>query len=281
MAKSPSLRRRRLSRLLRELREKRDLTAASVTKTAEAMGGKWSRGKLTRIEKNEWTRPEPKDVMTLLDIYEVTDPKTRESYWQLAKQARQRGWWVGYKDVLGKGAYVGLETEASRIRTYEALVIPGLLQTREYARAASSAGGVVEEADVERYVEARMMRKQILSGDPVPRVWAIIDEAALRKIPPHVRDGQLRHLLDIQRPELRVQILPDAAGLHAAITGSFVILDFAEDPPAVYREDLMSSVFYEDPEEIAHCEMVYDHVHASALSVEDSQEFLRSMLPSE
>lgn len=281
MAKSPTLRRRRLSRLLRELRETNGMTSTNVTHAAEKLGGKWSRGKLTRIEKNEWTRPDPKDVMTLLDIYEVTDEATRESYWQLAKQARQRGWWVGYSDVLGKGAYVGLEAEASRIRTYGALLIPGLLQTREYARVASGAGGFAEEGDIERYVEARMMRKQILVGDPAPRIWAIIDEAALRKIPEEVRKGQIKHLIDVQRPDLRVQILRDSAGLHAAITGSFVILDFAEDPPAVYREDLMSSVFYEEPGEIAHCEVVYDHVHASALSVEDSQAFLRDMLSSE
>lgn len=278
MAKSPTLRRRRLSRKLRELREERGLTSTYVTKQAAAQMGRWSRGKLTRIEQDEWVKPIPKDVMTLLDIYEVTDPEQREAYWNLTKQARQRGWWVSYADVLGKGAYVGLETEASRIRTYEALLVPGLLQTREYAREATRAGGAADEEDIERYIEARMMRKQVFQNTSPPRLWAIIDEAALRKIPDSVREEQIRYLITMQSPDLRVQILPDTAGLHGATTGSFVILDFEEDPPAVYREDVMSSLFYEEPAEIRHCEMVYDHLQSAALSVEDSRELLQSLL---
>ncbi len=257
------------------------MTAEQVTNEAKKRGGRWSRGKLTRIEKNEWVRPDPKDVAVLLDIYGVDDHKEREAYLALTRQARQRGWWVGYSDVLGKGAYVGLEIEASRIRTYEALVIPGLLQTEAYARAVTRAAGVTDEADVERHVEARMMRKQILSRSDAPRIWAIIDEAAFRKIPASMREEQLRHLIDVQRPELRVQVLPDSVGLHAATAGSFVILDFPEDPSVVYREDIMSSLFYEEPVEIEHCELVYDHVHASALSIEESRVFLENLIESQ
>lgn len=278
MASSPPLRRRRLSRRLRELREATGYTSEYVTAEAKRRGGKWSRGKLTRIENNEWTRPDPRDVEALLDIYKVTDPQERDAYLTLAKQARQRGWWVSYSDVVGKGTYVGLEIEASRIRTYEALVVPGLLQTEAYARAVMSSHGVTDPSDIDRRVEAREMRKQILAKADAPRIWAIIDEAALRKIPVDIREEQLRYLVDIQRPSLRIQVLPDSAGLHAATAGSFVILDFPEDPPVVYREDVMSELFYEDPVEIDHCEMVYDHVHASALSVEESQQFLDGLI---
>ncbi|MET9795043.1 helix-turn-helix domain-containing protein [Nocardiopsis alba] len=280
MAKSSTLRRRRLSRRLRELREAKGLTATRVTAEArKRVKGKWSRGKLTRIENNEWVRPSVTDVEALLDIYGVTDPEERQAYATLTKEARNTGWWVGYSDVLGKGAYVGLELEAASIRTYEALVVPGLLQTEAYARAITRGHGVTNDADIERYVEARMARKQILApGASGPQVWAIIDEAALRKIPENIRDEQIRYLLDVQRPTLRVQILPDAAGLHPATAGSFAILDFQDDPPVVYREDVMAQLFYEDPVEIAHCEMVYRHVQAAALSVPDSRAFLENML---
>jgi len=279
MAKSPTLRRRRLSRRLRELREAKGFTSSYVTAEAKRLGkGKWSRGKLTRIENNEWLRPSPTDVEDLLDIYEVTDPQERSAYITLAKQARQSGWWVGYADVLGKGTYVGLELEASLIRTYEALVVPGLLQTESYARAITRGHGVTDDEDVERRVEARMARKQILATPSGPRIWAIIDEAALRKIPVDIRDEQVRYLLEVQRPDLRVQVLPDAAGLHPATAGSFAILDFADDPPVVYREDVMAQLFYEDPVEVKHCEVVYDHAQAAALSVPDSRAFLENLI---
>jgi transcriptional regulator with XRE-family HTH domain len=283
MAKSPTLRRRRLSRRLRELREAKGYTSSYVTTEAKRRGkGKWSRGKLTRIENNEWLRPSVVDVEALLDIYEVTDPDEREAYATLTKQARQSGWWVGYADVLGKGAYVGLELEAASIRTYEALVIPGLLQTEGYARAITRGHGVVDEGEIERYVEARMARKQILAPGSTtgPSVWAIIDEAALRKVPVDVRAEQIRYLIDVQRRDLRVQILPDSAGLHAATAGSFAILDFQDDPPVVYREDIMAQLFYEDAVEIAHCETVYRYVQASALSVEDSRAFMENLITS-
>ncbi|CAM3746422.1 helix-turn-helix transcriptional regulator [Nocardiopsis rhodophaea] len=278
MASSPPLRRRRLSRRLRELREAKGYTSDRVTTDAKARGGKWSRGKLTRIENNEWSRPNPRDVEVLLDIYEVKDPAEREAYLTLTKQARQRGWWVSYSDVVGKGTYVGLEIEASRIRTYEALVIPGLLQTTAYTRAVIESHGVTDETDIERRIEAREMRKQILARSDAPRIWAIIDEAALHRIPADIREEQVRYLIDVQRPSLRVQVLPNSVGLHAATAGSFVILDFPEDPPVVYQENVMSELFYEDPVEIDHCEMVYDHVHASALSVEESRELLENLI---
>lgn len=279
MAKSSTLRRRRLSRRLRELREAKGLTSSYVTSEARKRGkGKWSRGKLTRIENNEWIRPSVTDVEALLDIYEVTDADEREAYAVLTKEARQSGWWVGYSDVLGKGAYVGLELEAASIRTYESLVVPGLLQTEGYARAITRGHGVTDESDIERRVEARMARKQILATPSGPRIWAIIDEAALRKIPQEVRNEQVNYLIEVQRPDLRVQVLPDSAGLHAATAGSFSILDFEDDPPLVYREDLMAQLFYEDPVEVKHCELVYDHVHAAALSVPESRSFLENMI---
>lgn len=255
------------------------MTTVQVTEEAQARGkGRWSRGKLTRIEQNDWVRPIVEDIETLLDIYGVTGPEERAAYVELTKQARQRGWWVSYRDVLGKGAYVGLETEASVIRTYETLIIPGLLQVESYAREIIRAAGFTDEADVERRVEARMMRREILARDDAPRVWAIIDESAIRKIPEVAREQQIRHLIDVQTPALRVQILPDSAGMHAAMTGPFTILEFESDPATVYTENLLSALFHEDPAEIAEYGMAYDHVHAAAMSVSDSQRWLERQI---
>ncbi|WP_020380460.1 helix-turn-helix domain-containing protein [Nocardiopsis chromatogenes] len=272
MAGSPTVRRKRLSRRLKELREARGMTSEEATKKAG-----FSRGKLTRMERDEWTRPNPKDIATLLDVYKVADEGEREAYLALAKQARQRGWWVSYSDALGKGAYVGLETEASSIRTVEALLIPGLLQTEDYARAVVRASGVTDTDEIDRRVEARMLRKQVLARPDAPTFWAIVDEAALRKVTPDLAD-QLQHLLDVQRTNLRIQVLPDSMGPHAAMAGNFVVLDFPEDPSVVYLESAEDQLFLEDPVELRQYELLYGYVQSAALSVDDSRAFIQERL---
>ncbi|WP_017595875.1 helix-turn-helix domain-containing protein [Nocardiopsis potens] len=272
MAGSPTVRRKRLSRKLRELREANKLTSEQATKKAG-----FSRGKLTRMERDEWTRPNPKDISILLDVYKVTDPAEREAYLALAKQARQRGWWVSYSDALGKGAFVGLETESSAIRSVESLLIPGLLQVEEYARAVIRGGGVTDEDEIERRVEARMLRKQILTRPDAPTFWAIIDESALRKITPDLA-GQLQYLLDVQRSNLRIQVLPDRLGIHAAMAGSFVILDFPDDPSVVYIETPEDQLFLEDADQLRRYELLYGYAQSSALSVDDSRALIQARL---
>ncbi|WP_420087680.1 helix-turn-helix domain-containing protein [Nocardiopsis composta] len=272
MAGSPTVRRKRLSRKLRELREASKLTSEQATKKAG-----FSRGKLTRMERDEWTRPNPKDISVLLDVYKVTDPAEREAYLTLAKQARQRGWWVSYSDALGKGAYVGLEAEASAIRTFEPLLIPGLLQVEEYARTAIRGSGVTDEDEIDRRVEARMLRKQVLARPDAPTFWAIVDESALRKVTPDLA-GQLQHLLDVQRSNLRVQVLPDRLGPHAAMAGSFVILDFPDDPSVVYLELAEDQLFLEEADPLRMYELQYGYVQSSALSVDDSRSFIQDRL---
>ncbi len=239
----------------------------------------WSAAKITRLENREWRRLQSDDVLALLDVYGVTDKAERDAYVRLALEASQTGWWVGYKDVLGAGAYVDLETEASRIRTYQPLVIPGLLQTEEYARAVVRGHTVTDDREVERRVEARMMRQQILSRTDGPRLWAIVDEGVLRKVPESAMREQVRHLIEIQASRrVQFQIIPDAAGPHAGMGGSFVILDFPSDPSTVYLEHSMSGLFPEDSVELEHYETVYDHLHASALSVEESTAYLKRLL---
>ncbi|WP_017624782.1 helix-turn-helix domain-containing protein [Nocardiopsis chromatogenes] len=273
MAGSPTVRRRRLSYELRSLREAQGKTAEQVT---DDLG--WSRGKLTHIERNQWKRPNIRDIQDLLDVYDVSDEEKREALITLAKQARQRGWWASFGDALGAGTFVGLEAEARSIRTYEALVIPGLLQTEEYARAVIRGGGISDEDDISRRVQARMLRKQVLASADAPLYWAIIDEAALHKITPPLA-GQLHHLLDVQRPNLGVQVLPDSAGPHAALTGSFVMMDFPEpDPSVVYIDTGSDELYLEKPVHLERYEVLWRHIQASALSIDASRDLITRRL---
>ncbi|GAB3439055.1 helix-turn-helix transcriptional regulator [Streptomonospora sediminis] len=280
MAASPTLRRRRLARQLFRLREDSGMTAKQAAAKAKSISPDrpWFEAKVTRIETRKLQRVRDVDVQTLLDVYEVTDPEQREAYRRLARDASRTGWWVGYRDVLGSGTYVDLETEASRIRTYQTLYIPGLLQTEAYAQALIHGGSITDDRDVEHTVEARMMRQGILHRAEAPRLWTVIDEAAFDKIPSGVAETQLRHLIDVQRPTLRVQVLPHNVGPHAGMDGAFVVLDFASDPSTVYVEHSASSLFVEDPAEVEHYEMVYDHVHAMALSPADSRAWMERRL---
>lgn len=277
---SPTMRRRRLARRLLTLRETAGLTAEEAATRAKELrpDRPWSAAKLVRLEGRQAKRLHTGDILTLLDVYGVDDKIEREGYVRLAAEASQTGWWVSYKDILGGGAYVDMESEATAVRTYQGLYVPGLLQTEEYARSVIRGGGVVDDRNAERRVEARMMRQHILSGPDSPRVWAIIDEAALRKVPRDVLEGQLRHLVDVQRPDLRVQILPDSGGPHAAMSGQFVLLDFAEDPTVLYLEQAVSGLFPEDAETLTHYETAYGHISAQALSVDESLEFLEARL---
>ncbi len=279
MTASPPLSKRRLSRMLRESREATGLTADQVTEKARELGAtKWSASKITRLERDEWVRPKLEDVELLLDVYGVHTLDEREEYVRLAKEARQKSWWRSYDDVI-EGKLTGLEPGASRIRDVALTVIPGLLQTQVYARAVIIGGGIVDTQEIDRRVEARMLRQRIL--DPQadgPKYWAIIDEAALRKIPTETREQQLRHLISIQRSDLRIQILPDSAGLHAAVAGGFTILDFAEDSGLVYTENAVRERVHDDGEDTEAFDLVYQHVSASALGVQESTAFLKRLI---
>ncbi|MFE9246322.1 helix-turn-helix domain-containing protein [Nocardiopsis sp. NPDC006938] len=276
---SPPLSKRRLSRMLRESRESAGLTADQVTERARELGAtKWSASKITRLERDEWVRPKLEDVELLLDIYRITGLADREEYVRLAKEARQKSWWRSYDDVI-EGKLTGLEPGASRIRDVALAVIPGLLQTQAYARAVIVGGGIIDAEEIDRRVEARMLRQRIL--DPKadgPKYWAIIDEAALRKIPLAVREEQIRHLSDVQRPDLRIQILPDSAGLHAAVGGGFTILDFDQDSGLVYTETAASERVHDDGEDTEAFDHVYQYVSASALGVQESTAFLERLI---
>ncbi|MER6816430.1 helix-turn-helix transcriptional regulator, partial [Spirillospora sp. NPDC000708] len=169
---SPSVRRRRLSRELRKLREAADMTADQVSERLE-----WSQGKLSGMETNKWRRPNPRDIRDLCELYGADEAAT-EALMAMARESRKRGWWEeDFGDVLGS-AYVGFEQEARTLHTYQPLVIPGLLQTPAYVRALARADLARDTDEIERRVEMRMTRQRILEhADPL-MMWAIVDEAA-------------------------------------------------------------------------------------------------------
>lgn len=278
---SPTVRRRRLSAVLRQLRHEKGKTLDAVTADLE-----WSRGRLAHMEGNKWVRPDLGNVRQLLDYYGVEDPATRKATIDLARQSRERGWWTKrYRDVFEAGSLVGFESEASVVSTWQPVVIPGLLQTEEYAAASARATLARPAAEVDRIVEARMARQEVLAGDQPPTVWAVIDESVLHRLPADgaVAHGQLTRLVDLaEDPDnnITIQVLPFAAGLHPGISGPFVLLDFQEelDAPLVFLESRTDGLFLEEPPEVDEYRLVFDHLQVTAQSQAESLRLMKKML---
>jgi transcriptional regulator with XRE-family HTH domain len=272
--RSPTVRRRRLGIELRELREAAGLTAQEVTKRLE-----WSPGKVTRLEKAQAIKPMVTDTRLLLDLYGVpADDPRHEELLALTRQARQRGWWSSYKDVLGD-AYVEFEAGAEKIHTYQLAMIPGLLQTPTYTAALLRNGSLIRDpAEIERLVQLRMDRQALLTHDNPPYFWAVIDETALLRPfgTPGDRREQLQRLIATERLDhVTVQVLPLEAGPHPGLAGPFVILDFPEDDPSlVYVETRPNSLYLEDPPEIQRHSVVFQNMSAMALSPDASIRYL-------
>ena len=276
---SPTARARRLRHELRRLREQAGLTHSEVAHRLE-----WSPSKLSRIE-NGQSRVNTGDVADLLDAYGITDQATREALIQLAREARRRGWWTRYTDILGSGTYIGLEAEASAIHTYESQFVPGLLQTEDYARAVITGGQVRPDPDtVERRVAARIARQELLTRPEPPEIWAILDEAViLRPVGgPAVMRAQLRRLTEVStRPNATVtlQVLPLAVGAHPGMNGPFVILGFQnpKDPPMVHLETATDGLYLEEPPDIERYTLRFSHLVARALGPNESRAIITAL----
>ncbi|GIJ27646.1 transcriptional regulator [Micromonospora qiuiae] len=270
---SPTIRARRLRRELRRLRDRTGRTAEEV---AKQLG--WHRTKVIRFELGH-SRVMAKDVQTLLDLYGATEEE-REALTALHRQARQKGWWSAYGDVLPDD-YVGFEAEATSISSYESLYVPGLFQTEEYVRAIVRAGrSTADQDEVDRRVAARLGRKVLLSRDEPPRLWMIIDEAAVRRVVggPKVMRAQLARLIEAcELPTVEMQILPFSAGAHAAMGGPFALLDYADpslDPTVVYLDNDSSTLLLEEDRHVARYRLMFDHLMAKALDPDESAAFL-------
>ena len=252
-AGGPTVLRILLGTQLRRLRE-----AHGVSRENAGWEIRSSESKISRIELGRVSFKE-RDIADLLSLYGMTDgDPERARLLALARQANAPGWWQPYSDVMPGWfqSYLGLEAATSLIRTYEVQFIPGLLQTREYARAVVRLGHPrASDTDVERRVELRLARQKLLTRDDPPQLWAVVDEAALRRPigGAAVLRGQIDALVGAtQLPNVRLQIVPFEVGGHAAAGGAFTILRFPEEDllDVVYVEQLTSALYLDKREDI-------------------------------
>jgi len=226
-----------------------------------------------------------RDVADLLTLYGVVDEQEREACLTLAQQANTPGWWQKYGDVLPSWfeMYVGLEQAASVIRTYQVQFVPGLLQTEAYARSVILLGNPdAPAANVDLRVALRMARQEMLTRPDPPRVWAVVDEALLRRPVGGVRvmREQLERLIELSElPQVTLQVIPFDAGGHAAAGGSFSILRFA-DPnihDIAYLEQLTSALYLEKRADVGNYLMVMDRLCAAASSPAETKQQLANI----
>jgi transcriptional regulator with XRE-family HTH domain len=265
---SPTVRRRRLAAELRRLRDQAQLTIEDVAEKLSC-----SSSKISRIETGH-VGVSPRDARELLKLYGVSPDQT-EALVQLAKEARKKGWWHAYGEVF-TGAFVGLEAEASSLRAYQALLVPGLLQTEPYMRAVIRAARPdATPAQIDKRARGRLARQRLLLDPEAPRYWAVMDEAVLhRPVGGRVAmRAQLEWLIDrAALPNVTIQVLPFAAGAHAGMDGPFLILGFPEqiDPDVVYVDTTTAGIYLEDPAEILRYTLMFDHLRAAALGPDAS-----------
>ena len=273
---SPTVRRRRLASELRRLREVASLTIEEVSEKLEC-----SASKISRVETGH-VGVTPRDVRDMLDLYGLGQHE-REALVQLAREARKKGWWHAYHDVF-TGAFVGLESDASSLRAFQALLVPGLLQTEDYTRAVIRAiRPDIEDADLAQRVAARLERQRLLTHAEPLGYSAVIDEAALHRMVggPAVMHAQLRHLLEITAlPNVTVQVVPFGAGAHPGLEGAFLILEFPEpaDPDVVYVENTGVGVYLEQQADVIRYVTMFDHLRANAFPPGDTRALIAGLI---
>jgi transcriptional regulator with XRE-family HTH domain len=272
---SPTVRRKRLGIELRRLREQASLTCEDVGQRLDCSGTRISRIETGRIS------VKPGDVREMLEIYGVSSAEA-DSLAQLARDARRKGWWHTYGKMLPTWfeAYIGLEAEAVRLRDFQSMVVPGLLQTEDYARGvlrtAPSAGSA---EDIDRQVALRVQRQSVLAQASPPDLWVVLSESVLRVQVggAAVMRAQLRHLIDVAgRSTVTLQVLPFTTAAHVQPISPFTILEFpdAADPTVVYLEHLTGSIFLESQEEVRRYTVIFDHLRAEALGTAQSIELI-------
>jgi transcriptional regulator with XRE-family HTH domain len=270
------VRRRQLVAELRRLREEAGFTQEEVATQLD-----WHHTKVFRIETGR-TGPHPNDVRVMCDLYGMRDKEHLAALIRLAKESRKRGWWYSYRDILSSRYefLIGLEQEASAIHTFELAVIPGLLQTEEYAYAVVKGGPLELDPDeIQRRVEVRMTRQRILESAARPQLWAILDEAAIHRVVggPAVMRKQLEHLITASEAgKTTLQIVPHAAGAHPGTVGPFVILRFDDPSEAdvVYMETIGGNLSVDKPEDVQNYTTAFDHLRAVALSPDETRTML-------
>jgi transcriptional regulator with XRE-family HTH domain len=258
----PTVRRMLLGSHLRRLRESKGISRDEAGKRIRASDSKISRMELGRVGFKE------RDVADLLTLYGVRGKAERATLLELVREANRPGWWQNLSDVLPPWfhPYMDLEEAAAVIRIYQVQFIPGLLQTEDYARAVIRQGDMEVSTDtIERLVGARMNRQRVLTRPDPPRLWVVVDEAALRRPigGPKVMRAQLEQLITLNRlPNLTLQIMPFSVGCHAAEGGAFSILRFSQPdlPDVVYLEHLAGATYLDKREAVARYKTVMERL---------------------
>lgn len=275
----PTVLRIMLGQQLRALRDR-----AGVTREAAGDRIRGSHAKISRLE-NGRTGFKERDVEDLLTLYGVTEPDERDVLLALTRRANAPGWWHRYSDLLPPWfeTYVGLEQAAAQIRTYEPQFVPGLLQTEAMVRHVTALGHVSMTSDeVDRRVELRLRRQQVLEGDDAPTLWAVLDEAALRRLTggPAVMREQLDHLIAISEHRgVVVQMVPFGVG-HAGAGGPFSILRFPREsavPDVVYLEQLTSALYLDKRTDVDDYLATMELLCVQALPPDATRDALRAL----
>jgi transcriptional regulator with XRE-family HTH domain len=274
----PTVLRMMLGRQLQALREKAGM---SYDEAADAVYV--SPYTIRRMEKAEGAL-KPLTVKTLLMTYGITDVREIDAFLSLARDASKPGWWHSYDDVLPPWfrTFIGLEEAATLIRGYEPHSVPGLLQTRGYALANVQTGFPdTAEDEVARRVDLRLARQHILTRPDPPRLWLVLDETVLSRAAPTTGPGVMREQVDklieaAGRPNITLQVLPLAAGLHPAVYGPFKVFRFDghDQPDIVYGESMTSSWYIDKPDETAAYIQALDRVSAQAAPAADTVKIL-------
>lgn len=275
---SPAVRRRRLAMALRGLRVAAGLKAADV---ATELG--CSPGKISQLENGRVAITVP-DAKAMLELYGVTG-RERDALVELARTAKQRGWWQSYDGAMRAWLrrYVGLEAEATVLRAYQTETVPDLLQTEEYQRALlARAVEVWSAVEVDELVGLRAKRQELLAGADAPTLWLVLGEGVLRRRvgSAKVMAAQLHRLLELsKRGSVNLQVLPFAAGAHCAMSGPFTVLEFPDpaDPAVVYIEYLTGAHYLEGDKEVGRYQSAFADLTAAALSKTRSAALIRDL----
>jgi transcriptional regulator with XRE-family HTH domain len=264
---SPTVRRRELGALLRALRNEKGLTVEQVAERLLC-----SPSKVSRMETGHGIAT-PRDIRDLCDLYDVTDQAERDRMMQLAREGKQQGWWQSYE--LTYATYVGLEAEAVAIRDYQSSVVPGLLQTADYARAGHQAAMPRLSPDrIEMQIEAKLTRQNLLIQPHPPSFEAVLDEATLHRVAggPEVMAAQLARLIEAARlPNVTIQVIPFAVGSHPGLESNFNILELPlPTPSVVFVEGLVGSVYLERADDLERYRKIFERLQNMALSPKDT-----------
>jgi transcriptional regulator with XRE-family HTH domain len=269
--RSPTLRRRELGALLRARRQELGLTVEQVAERLE-----FSPSKVSRLETGQ-RGATARDIRDLCDLYGLSDTEERERLVNLAREGKQQGWWQSYD--LDFSTYVGLEAAAVSTKYFLSVVVPGLLQTADYARAMLEAWDPeISPERIDELVSVRLTRQKLLGREPPLTISAIIDEAALHRVVggPSTMRSQLQRLIELsQLPHVTIRIVPYTVGAHVAMESTFRILEF-DDPvhDVVFVEGLVGRIYLERAQDVARYKEVFERLNEIALTPQGSIELM-------